>query len=399
MIFKPLHICMVVYAPYPFAETRVQREAEALMVRGHSVDVICPKYQDSPEQDQHNGVNIYRVNMHWDRKSDFAGQLIHYLNFFIRAFLRITYLHAKNRYHVIQTHNIPDFLVFSSLIPKLMGSRIILDLHDLMPEFFQSRVGENNHKFLSQMIVLQERLSCKFADHVITVTEHWRQNLIKRGMPPDKCSVVMNLADDKVFRPIPFSTLKDPNRFCLFYHGGMPHRYGLDLILFAMNKLHAKIPTILLKLIGDGDACETLKQTTFALKLEDRVEFINSQPVEKLQSFIATADVAVVPYLDDPFTDSLMPTKLMEYAVCGIPSIVSRTTAISAYFTDQMVEFFQPGSEEELANAILRLYKDPGRRRELACNIQKFNEKYNWSEQSASYISRVESLCLNGKRH
>jgi glycosyltransferase involved in cell wall biosynthesis len=394
MTNQKLHHCMVVYAPYPYYETRVQREAEALVKRGHSVDVICPKYKDDQAFAQYQEVDIYRVNMVWDRKESIFGKFVQYIQFFVRVFWKTTHLHIKHKYNTIQTHNIPDFLVFSTIIPKLMGAGIILDLHDLMPEFFQSRVGLGSKKFLMKMILLQERISCRFADLVITVTEHWKQNLIDRGIPPKKVIVVMNLADQNIFQSLPFSPLRNPNRFCLFYHGGMPHRYGLDLVLKAIKKLQDQIPTINFKLVGNGESREELKQLSQELQLNDHVEFIKSQPAANLQSLIATADVAVVPYLNDVFTDSLMPTKLMEYAVCGIPCIVSRTTAISAYFDNNMVEFFKPGNVDVLADAILRLYKNPQRRRELAINIQRFNEIYNWEKQSAAYVSSVENLSL-----
>jgi len=389
---------MVVYAPYPYYETRVQREAEALVKRGHSVDVICPKYKDDAEFSKHRGVNIYRVNMFWDRKESITGKFLQYLLFFTRVFWKLSYLHIKHKYDIVQTHNLPDFLVFASILPKFFGAQIILDLHDLMPEFFQSRVVSGEKDLLLKLVILQEKLSCNFADLVITVTEHWKQNLITRGISPEKILVVMNLADENIFHPISFSTFSPPNQhFCLFYHGGMPYRYGLDLVLKAIDKLRYQIPAITFTLVGNGESRDTLKQMTNELQLQNHVEFIKSQSAENLQKLIATADVAVIPYLNDPFTDSLMPTKLLEYAVCGIPCIVSRTTAISAHFDDDMVEFFQPGDEDELADVILRLYKDPQRRKELAFNIQKFNEKFSWEKQSAAYISNVERLCFDGK--
>lgn len=393
---QKLHHCMVVYAPYPYYETRVQREAEALVERGHSVDVICPRYKNDPKYSQHHGINIYRVNMIWDRKGSLSGKFIQYILFFIRVFWKISFLHLKDKYDTVQTHNIPDFLVFASIVPKILGARIILDLHDLMPEFFQSRVKSDQGILFYKLVILQERLSCKFADLVITVTEHWKQNLISRGVSAEKVMVVMNLADEKIFHLVPFSISRNQNQFCLFYHGGMPYRYGLDLVLNAIDKLRDQIPTIYFKLVGNGESRDSLEEMAKELRLENRIEFINSQSAENLQNLIEKADVAVVPYLNDPFTDSLMPTKLMEYAVCGIPSIVSRTTAISAYFEDDMVEFFQPANLDDLAKAILRLYQDHQRREELALNIQRFTEKYNWSKQSATYVTGLEELVVAG---
>ncbi len=391
-----LHHCMVVYAAYPYYETRVQREAEALIAKGHQVDVICPKFGDEPEFEIHGGVNVYRVKLHWNRKKSLPMQFVQYFRFFIQAAGKLNSLYSRHHYNTVQVHNLPDFLVFCSFIPKQKGAKIILDLHDLMPEFFLSRFGQTGNKVFSRLVYLQERLSCRFADHVITVTEHWRQSLIQRGVPAGKCSVVMNLADPRVFHQVTpeEKKLKDPEIFCLFYHGDMPQRYGLDLVLQAIAQLKPRIPCLYFRLVGGGQYEPELRRQTEELGLQDHVEFIAGQPVEKLPALIATADVAVVPYRNDIFTDSLMPTKLMEYAVEGIPTIAARTTAIAAYFTDDMVKFFQPGSVDDLASCIYSLYKDPEKRRAFAAGIQAFNAIHNWQDASATYVEQVENLCL-----
>jgi len=64
------------------------------------------------------------------------AQLLEYLAFFALASFKLIALHIQKRYNVVQVHNLPDWLVFVALIPKLSGARVILDLHDLMPEFY-----------------------------------------------------------------------------------------------------------------------------------------------------------------------------------------------------------------------------------------------------------------------
>lgn len=387
--------CMVVYALYPFMETRVQREAEALVNHGYEVDVICPRDHNEALVDVHNGVHIYRTPKLWGRKPGFFGQLFEYLEFFWQAVLEINRLHRQHRYDVIQAHNVPDFLVFTSLLPRLSGTRVILDLHDLMPEFYQARTGKSSGSFIVRLVRLQEQLCCKYAHHVITVTEHWRQTLIRRGVPPEKCSVVMNLADDRVFQPLPPRAMSanPDSRFNLFYHGYIPERYGLDLVLQAMVKVRPQIPNIHLTLVGAGEHVPTLKRMCIELGLQDCVEFIPSVTVEHLPPLIAAADVAVVPYRNDPFTDSLLPTKLMEYAAMGMPAIVSHTASISYYFDDSHVQFFKPNDVDDLACSILELHSNRQRLSELACGIRKFNERHNWPKDSLEYISLVDRLC------
>jgi glycosyltransferase involved in cell wall biosynthesis len=388
---------MVVFALYPYSETRVQRQAEALVHHGYEVDVICPTRPGLASEDKHSGVNIYRVAKIWQRRNNggILTQLLDYMAFFILASLKLIKLQLTQKYTVVQAHNIPDFLVFTALIPKLLGARVILDLHDLMPEFFRGKTGQDFDSFSLRLILLQERLSCRFADHVITVTEHWRQALIERGVPPEKCSVVMNLADPRIFKPLTDkkNINKNGNQFRLFYHGYMPKRYGLDLILLAMDKIRSKIPEIHLTLVGGGDYRDTLIQLAAELKLNnDHIEFIRTKPVEELPSLIAAADVAVVPYRDDIFADTLLPTKLLEYAVMGLPAIVARTTAISSYFDESMVKFFKPGDVDDLTRCIVELYNDPDQRQRLSEGIRRFNEHFNWEKQSAVYLQVVDQL-------
>ncbi len=401
---KPKRHCMIVYAKYPLGETRVQREAEALINHGYEVDVICPRTPGEAATDHHRGVQIYRPFRFPGRlRGGLAGQFFRYLRFLASAAVRVTRLHRARPYDTIQVHNLPDFLVFSALIPKLSGVPVILDLHDLMPEFYAGRTGYDGKSMLARLIRWQERLACRFADHVITVSEHWRQTLIARGVPAHKCSVVMNVADDQIFhkskanRPPacrePSRTARDPHAFRLIYHGTMVYRYGLDLALRAVAQVRHDIPTIHLTLLGGGHYVPTLIQMAQELDLGHHVTIHNHlRPAEELPEIILTADVGIVPYRNDVFTDGLLPTKLMEYAALGLPAIAARTTAIEAYFSDTMVEFFEPGDVDDLARCIRVLYGHPERLAELAQGSEKFNQRYNWTRIGTEYVALVEGL-------
>jgi len=129
------------------------------------------------------------------------------------------------------------------------------------------------------------------------------------------------------------------------------------------------------------------------LGLEDLIDLADEFVLaEDLPSVIAGADLGVVPYRDDVFTDGLLPTKLMEYAAMGIPSIAARTTAIDAYFRDTMVEFFTPGDAEDLARCIRRLHADPDRLAGLARGSRNFPRRYNWAATSAQYVATIRRL-------
>lgn len=385
--------CMVVHAYYPIGEPRVQREAEALIDDGYEVDVICLRQLDEPICDNVYGVNIYRLPVRRHKAHGIFVQLLEYLAFFCLAFGRLTTLHLRRRYGVIQVHNLPDFLVFVALIPRCMGARVILDLHDLMPEFYASRFEGNMTSLPVRLICWQEWLACGFANHVITVTENWRQTLIQRGLGCDKCNVVMNVADDRLFQQDGIKVhVPQDDQLHLFYHGNLAHRYGVDLILYAVARLRQDVLNVHLTIHGRGEFLDSLQRLAQELQLDNCVRFSTSYvPMQELPALIASADLGIIPYRRDILTDGILPTKLMEYAALGVPAIAARTPAISTYFGD-MVEFFTPEDVDELAQCIKSLYYNRSRLAELAHNIKQFNQHYNWARQKVEYLNLVERL-------
>jgi glycosyltransferase involved in cell wall biosynthesis len=391
---------MVVFAPYPLGETRVQREAEALVKRGYQVDVICVCLPGEIAQGHHKGVQIFREHYRFLSRLAKRGSLIEkflkYIGFFITAAWRLSKLHLHKPYGSVQVHNLPDFLVFCAILPKLMGVPVILDLHDLMPEFYAGRFRQNKPGVLG-FFRWQERMACRFADHVITVSDHWREALIGRGVPEAKCSVVMNVADESIFHPGQVSDAQHPqiNGFRLIYHGSLHARYGLDQAIQAVDQVRGEIPGIHLTIVGQGEHLPRLVELVDELGLKQHVTLDGLHLAEELPGIIRSCHLGVVPYQNDVFTDGLLPTKLMEYAAVGIPAIASRTTAIQAYFADTMVEFFEPGNVDDLARCIRALSSHPERLAELTLGCQRFNQRYNWTSISAEYVGLVERLRAN----
>jgi glycosyltransferase involved in cell wall biosynthesis len=107
---------------------------------------------------------------------------------------------------------------------------------------------------------------------------------------------------------------------------------------------------------------------------------------------IRQADAGIVANRNDVFTDGLLPTKMMEYVALGIPVIAARTSTISAYFDDEMVQFFEPGDVSSLAQSIIALSNEPQRLADLTLNSDKFNQSYRWDDIAASYVSIVDAL-------
>jgi glycosyltransferase involved in cell wall biosynthesis len=380
---------MVVHAYYPHTETRVQRQAERLVDAGYQVDVVCLRARGELRREQYRGVEVHRLpaGVH---KSTLAAQLASYVWFAACATAYVGALERRHHYDSVQVHNLPDFLVVSAAYPKLRRVPVVLDLHDLMPEFFAGRFGSARSRLLARLVAAQERLACRAADRVVTVSDHWVQALVARGVPREKCHVVMNVADERIFTP---QSPAGGAGLRLVYHGTATERYGLDLALRAVARVRHDVPGVHLTILGRGDHMPALFALRRELGLEPWVDLRDEHVVaERLPAIIGRAHVGVVPYRDDVFTDGLLPTKLMEYAAMGLPCIASRTTAIERYFRDTMVEFFTPGDADDLARAIRYLATDPMRRRALAAGSVRFTDRYNWRTIGDDYVAMVRSL-------
>src|SRR5260370_42626832 len=99
---------------YPF-DPLVRRISEAAVDGGYEGDVICLRQKQEKRYEVYNGVNVYRVPMNRGFGQSLPATVLNWCWFAWLATLTVTCLHFKQRYDVIHVHNMPDFLVFSSL--------------------------------------------------------------------------------------------------------------------------------------------------------------------------------------------------------------------------------------------------------------------------------------------
>ena len=199
----------------------------------------------------------------------------------------------------------PDVLVFAALLPRLTGARVLLDLQEPLPEFFATRTGLVHRHPVIRLTVALEQASIRFADAALTVTEPMRQAFIGRGASPDKITVVMDGSDAKVFDPARVSGVRDDGKFVLVSHGTIEPWYGLDTVIRAVAQLATVIPSLELRIIGDGSQRPDLQRLAARLGLSDRVVFSGGfVPIDDLLATLAQADVGVVAMKQDAFATS-----------------------------------------------------------------------------------------------
>jgi glycosyltransferase involved in cell wall biosynthesis len=388
---------MVAYTFYE-EDNRVRRYAEALAKRGDQVDAVALRKGGQPKEEILNGVHIYRIQSRVVNEKSKFTYLGRILSFLIRSMLFLTRKQLSGqRYDLVHVHSVPDFEVFSAIVPKLMGSKIILDIHDLLPEFYTSKFKTPKDSFTFSALVATERMSAAFSDHVIAANHVWEKRIEDRSVGQGKCTTVLNFPDTDIFRKR--GRQRDDGKFVIIYPGTLNYHQGLDIAIRAFAMIEAQAPEAEFHIYGEGDQADMLKSLIDELGLQGKV-FLNSRlPLDDIAGVIESADLGVVPKRKDGFGNEAFSTKILEFMTLGVPVIVPDTLIDQYYFNDSVACFFRANDEKSLADALLRLIKNRDLRQKLVANASEFVRKYNWDSNKHTYFELVDSLVSSSDRH
>jgi glycosyltransferase involved in cell wall biosynthesis len=391
-------VCMIVMSLYPNDE-RVRREAAALERAGIAVDVLCQRGAGQTEVEQFGKVTAYRV-MNQATKENLAQYIWVSSRFAGAAFLKLQRLAAQHPYKVIQAHNMPDFLVFVGLFHRLLGRPVVLDLHDLSVELYKAKWNGRKATMLMPLVKMVERLSCCFASQLITTSDGFKDRLIRRGVAPEKVTLVLNTPDPHLFEFQPDRKFHPIHKgLRLLYHGTVTERFGLAQAIEAVALLKDRIPRTTLNIFGKYDPSyrERLEREIKELGLTGQVSLGGWCNPRQIGEIIRGADIGLVPYLKDEFMNLALSTKTFEYATTGLPVVASRLSSIASHFDDQSIQFFEPGNAADMADKIHELSVSPDRRRSMVQHAHAALDGISGSVMEQRYLGMMRKLIgVNG---
>jgi glycosyltransferase involved in cell wall biosynthesis/peptidoglycan/xylan/chitin deacetylase (PgdA/CDA1 family) len=392
---RPLRVCMVAYSFYE-SDNRVMRYADTLAERGDKVDVIALRKKGQAEFEVMNSVNIYRVQERaLDERSKFS-YVSRLLRFFYNSSMFLSKQHIKNPYQLIHVHSLPDFEVFAGMFPKLLGATLILDIHDILPEFYASKFNSRPEGLIFKLLATIEKASAAFSDHVIISNHLWEQKLLSRSLERERCTVILNYPDPNLFHPRP--RVRKDDRFIFLYPGSLNWHQGLDIAVKAFSTIAKQVRKAEFHICGEGGEMSRLQEMVIALDLTDHVLLKPPVPISKIPHVMADADVGVVPKRNDSFGGEAFSTKILEFMSTGIPVIVAGTKIDKYYFNDSVVKFFEPENVNALSESMLEMIKNSELRTALAQNALKFVEDFSWEKRKWEYLDLVDRLTNSGNR-
>ena len=397
--FAGKRVAMAMFSAYP-NDPRPRRAIDALFSEGATVDLICVSSEGgtppAPE-----GVRVLRVGI----KNPRRGKLQYAMRY--GAFILISSVvfglrSLWRRYHLVYVHNMPDILVFCALVPKALGARVVLDLHDPMPELMKTIFGAPGESASVRLLKKIEKWSIGRADLAVTVNIACQKIFSSRSCGAEKIAVVMNSPDEKIFpfreaRPQAGETGEGGRPFVIMYHGSIVERNGLDVAIAALEQVQKSVPRAELRVYGQRTAfLERLLEEVQKRGLEKSVRYLGPKRLEELVTEIGECDLGVIPNHRNAFTEINTPTRLFEYLALGKPVVAPATSGILDYFNEQSLLFFEPGNPADLARKIEYAASHPREMQEIARRGQDVYALHTWERERETLVSRVGEV-LDGK--
>lgn len=387
-------ICLIVQGVYDF-DPRVRRKAEALVEAGYSVDVLALRGSNDQQTYALKGVNVRTLSLGKKRGSR-ARYFFEYAAFFLWALVRVSLQMRRRRYGAIDVNTLPDFLIFAGVVARWMGAKLILDLHEITPEFYISKYRIPENSWLVRLLKFQEKISIDFADHVLTIHEPIQELLVGRGLPPSKSTVIMNAVDEARFagKVSPSASLESgrEGKFVMMYHGTLTQMYGLDIAIEAFALAHQEMPGAELWILGSGTEENALARLAQERGLASRVKLFGKVPSGDIPAWLNKCDVGILPFRRDVFLEFVFPNKLPEFIISGKVVLMSRLKAIQHYFSDEALAYCEPNNPADLARQMACLYGNPELRARLAQRASKEYAPISWPVMKERYVKAVLDL-------
>jgi glycosyltransferase involved in cell wall biosynthesis len=387
---------MVVHAYYE-GDARVRRYAESLAALGHRVDVLALRAKDKPAREDLRGVAVHRLPLS-RRRGGTLRYLFEYVAFTLLC--GFVLLRRARRYDVVHVHNMPDFLVFAALAPRLCRRKVVLDVHDLMPEVYCSKFKASVRHPGIWPIRWQEWLSHRFANACVFATERFRRGAIERGTVREGDSIaVMNAADTTLFdrQRHPWRGPEREGEFVMLYLGTVSDRHGVDQCVRVLPHVRDRIPGVRLKIHAklseaEGKPMAALQQLARDLGVADRVEIGPPVPLQEVPALMSRASVGVfTPHLD-VHIDMALSLKVPEFVAMDVPVVAVRTSIMTSLFREDEVLMFADGDLPAFADCLARLHAEPGLREAMTVRARRFTREHAWENEFAGYRRLLERL-------
>ncbi len=395
----------------PEPEFRVLNLGASLVERGHQVTLITafPNYpigriydgykQRLWQREEKYGVQIVRLPVYPDHSRSSLRRMLTYFSYAFSATLLAPFFVGSPEilwvYHPPLTISIPAMWI--SLLRRIP---FVYEIQDMWPETVAAS-GMMDKSLVIRMLGALAKFAYKRAAAITVISKGFKTNLIGKGVPEAKITVIPNWGDDHIYNPVE----RDPafgeqyglsGRFNVMFAGTMGPAQNLHTVIDAAEKLK-DLHDVQFVFIGDGIDLPDLKAAAAEKQLTN-VLFIDRQPAACMPQFFAWGDVMLVQLRNDPLFHMTIPSKTLAYLACGC-FIVCAVPGDGSEVVEQAGAGFTcpPDNAQALAETIRRAYALPAAERQAMGQAGRaaFLERFNRAYLVDDYESLFERLIQN----
>ncbi|WP_196890543.1 glycosyltransferase family 4 protein [Aureivirga marina] len=393
-----MRIGMILDNTFP-PDPRVENEAISLIKNGFEVCLFSLKYNDEPDYEIINKIQVYRY---------VSSTLNYKLSALAYTVPFYTNIMSKKIAHFLEETNVDAIHIHDMRIAEAVfranskNLPTVLDLHDNMPEVM--KFYPHLQKFPGKYIISptkwkqKEELFIRKATKVITVSQEFIDEVVQRvKIPSSKILLVPNTVRKSFYqKAVIEQEIVDRyrNDFVLLYLGDTGLRRGLQTAIAAIPKLKEIIPNIKLVIVGTNTTDYVLKQQVADLGIEEFVDFQGWQNVKLFPSYIIASNICISPLIRNIQHDVAYANKLFQYMSFSKPVLVSDAIA-----QKRLVERTKSGlihkekNPESFAERVISMYEYPELCKSFGKNGKYFIEnEFCWEKTSEKLIDLYKSI-------
>jgi colanic acid biosynthesis glycosyl transferase WcaI len=379
--------------------------ADEFLARGHEVSVltsvphygvdrIWPEYSGRLLHTERSGsLRIHRLYTHVakDRANVFS-RILSYGSFSLLSAGKGAVL---PKHDVILAPSPPlSNGVIADMLGRWRGVPFVYNVQDIWPDV-AVRAGVLKNEKTIRRLKKMEAYVYRRASGITVISEGFRRNLLEKGVPDEKITVIPNFIDSSFVVPQPknneFSRRHGvAGKFVVMFAGNMGFSQGLETVLDAA-KLLAGVPEIEFLMVGNGAGRSSAEEYLKTLDIGN-ARFLPFQPHDELPAMYGASDVCVIP-LRRGFTIESVPCKLFTIMAAGRPAIAAVDPGSDTW---QLLQrsgcgmCVEPENARALADAILHYFQNAGDRTAAGRNARRCTEvEFNPGTLAEAYLEAM----------
>lgn len=385
------------------SETARQWAADGLDVTvltgmpNHPTGVVPEDYRGALLRSEHrDGYRVLRTWLYATANEGLVRKTLGHLSFMLSSVL--LGLWRTGRVDVVVVSSPTFFSIGAAwLIATVRRARLVVEIRDLWPAIFVE-LGVLTDKRIIAVLERLELAAYAAADAVVVVTEGFRADLVRRGVPAGKVTVVRNGVDLTAFGT---SAAADPavrrrlgagpHDTLVLYIGAHGISQGLPEVAEAAHLL--RDAPVHLAFVGEGADKRRLVETVARLELQDRVTMLPAVPRDQVLGLLAAADVCLVPLRDVPLFSTFIPSKIFECLAAEKAVVGSVRGEPAEILRAAGAVVVEPEDRQALAAAILDLTTDDRRRTAMGVGGRAYvTEHYDRSVLARRYADLLRAV-------